>query len=90
MHIKPLFRQHLAKNQRENNIRISRNGIVWLKPQSAIRPHITLSILCIDALSLSYCFYWRLFFLDIAHYACEKYNENPLNIKQKYIPNPYD
>ena len=34
MHIKPLFRQHLAKNQRENNIKISRNGIVWLKPQS--------------------------------------------------------
>lgn len=90
MHIKPLFRQHLAKNQRENNIRISRNGIVWLKPQSAIRPHITLSILYIDAFSLSFCFYWRLFFLDIAQYACEKYNENPLNIKKKSRPNPYD
>lgn len=61
MHIKPLFRQHLAKNQRENDIKISRNGIVWLKPQSAIRPHITLSILYIDAFSLSFCFYWRLF-----------------------------
>lgn len=25
---------------------------------------------------------------DIAHYACEKSNENPLNIKQKSRPNP--
>ena len=31
------------------------------KPKSVIRPHITLSILCIDAFSQSFCFYWRLF-----------------------------
>ncbi len=30
------------------------------------------------------------YFFDIVHCACEKYNENPLNIKQKYRPNPSD
>lgn len=29
-------------------------------------------------------------FLDIARYAYEKYNENPLNIKKKSRPDPYD
>ena len=29
-------------------------------------------------------------FLDIVHCACEKSNENPLNTKQKYRPNPSD
>ena len=30
------------------------------------------------------------YFFDIARYACEKSNENPFNIKQKYRPNPND
>ena len=35
----------------------------------------------------SFCFLlasFRSIFLDIALYACKKYNENKLNIKQKY------
>ena len=28
------------------------------------------------------------YFFDIVHCACEKSNKNPLNIKQKYRPNP--
>ena len=45
-----------------------------INPKSGIIAHITLSILCIDAFNQSFC----QIFLDIAHYACEKTNENPL------------
>ena len=58
-----------------------------INPKSGIIAHITLSILCIDAFSQSFCFYCRLFvrfFFDIAHYACEKSNENPL-VKSLWI-----
>ena len=41
----------------------------------------------------SFCFplaSFRSIFLDIARYACKKYNENMLNIKQKYRLNSND
>ena len=35
------------------------SGLGQIKPKYAIIPHIVLSLLCIHAFSLSFCFYWR-------------------------------
>ena len=52
-----------------------------INPKSGIIAHITLSILCIDAFSLSFCFYWRLFvrfFLNNGSVPKSVSGKNPL------------
>lgn len=45
-------------------IKIGKKGNIhtyFLHLKSAIRQHIALSILCINAFSSSFCFYWHIF-----------------------------
>lgn len=61
-----------------------------IKPKPVIRPHMVLSVY-ISFFQSSFRFPLASFcpiFLDIARYACQKPDENTLNIKQKYRLSP--